>query len=361
MRLEPTAAPVVELDDRAPIGRRVQGRYRIIGKLGAGAFGAVCAAEDAATGHRVAIRLLPRGLARAPQVARTIVRLGQSIVEASTSHPGLVRVLAFGQTEHGRPFVAMERVRGRRLSEILSEGKPLAVRAALRLALDLGGSMETLHSMGLVHGALRPCNVMVLEDGRVKLMDVELACLRDSESMKAVVAAEPPAEYLAPEQIRQAPVTDKADVYAFAAILYEMLCGVPPFRAATREAILQKHLTEAPVPMRRRRAVPASVESAVALALDKQPEVRPFMPDLLNHLWSEAHRPAPRWKRTAVIVCGAAVAVSVALLMVWGPLVLRSRASRPLEQSTQPPAIAKAPASEASPSSATNGSAAALP
>jgi len=253
MRLEPTAAPVVELDDRAPIGRRVQGRYRIIGKLGAGAFGAVCAAEDAATGHRVAIRLLPRGLARAPQVARTIVRLGQSIVEASTSHPGLVRVLAFGQTEHGRPFVAMERVRGRRLSEILSEGKPLAVRAVLRLALDLGGSVETLHSMGLVHGALRPCNVMVLEDGRVKLMDVELACLRDSESMKALVAAEPPAEYLAPEQIRQAPVTDKADVYAFAAILYEMLCGVPPFRAATREAILQKHLTEAPVPMRRRR------------------------------------------------------------------------------------------------------------
>ena len=361
MRLGPTAAPVVELDDRAPIGRRVQGRYRIIGKLGAGAFGAVCAAEDAATGHRVAIRLLPRGLARAPQVARTIVRLGQSIVEASTSHPGLVRVLAFGQTEHGRPFVAMERVKGRRLSEILSEGKPLAVRAALRLALDLGGSVETLHSMGLVHGALRPCNVMVLEDGRVKLMDVELACLRDSESMKAVVAAEPPAEYLAPEQIRQAPVTDKADVYAFAAILYEMLCGVPPFRAATREAILQKHLTEAPVPMRRRRAVPVSVESAVALALDKQPEVRPFMPDLLNHLWSEAHRPAPRWKRTAVIVCGAAVAVSVALLMVWGPLVLRSRASRPLEQSTQPPAIAKAPASEASPSSATNGSAAARP
>src|SRR2546427_12974054 len=192
MRLGPTAAPVVELDDRAPIGRRVQGRYRIIGKLGVGAFGAVCAAEDTATGHRVAIRLLPRGLARAPQVARTIVRLGQSIVEASTSHPGLVRVLAFGQTEHGRPFVAMERVKGRRLSEILSEGKPLAVGAVLRLALDLGGSVETLHSMGLVHGALRPCNVMVLEDGRVKLMDVELACLRDSESMKAVVAAEPP-------------------------------------------------------------------------------------------------------------------------------------------------------------------------
>src|SRR5437867_1313374 len=361
MRLGPTAAPVVELDDRAPIGRRVHGRYRIIGTLGTGAFGEVCAAEDAATGHRVAIRLLPRGLTQAPQVARTIVRLGHSIVDASTSHPGLVRVLEFGQAEHGRPFVAMERVKGRRLSEILSEGKPLAVGAVLRLALDLGGSVETLHSMGLVHGALRPCNVMVLEDGRVKLMDVELARLRDAESMKAVVAAEPPAEYLAPEQIRQAPVTDKADVYAFAAILYEMLCGVPPFHAATREAILQKHLTEAPVPMRRRRAVPVSVESAVALALDRQPEEPPFMPDFLNHLWSEAHRPAPRWKRTAVIVGGAAIAVSVALLMVWGPLVPRSRASRPLEPPTPPPPIKQAPASEPSPSREMNESASAPP
>src|SRR2546425_10825551 len=132
------------------------------------------------------------------------------------------------------PFVAMERVKGRRLSEILSEGKPLAVGAVLRLALDLGGSVETLHSMGLVHGALRPCNVMVLEDGRVKLMDAELACLRDSESMKALVAAEPPAGYLAPEQIRQAPVTAKADGHAFAPIRYEMLCGAPPFHEIGR-------------------------------------------------------------------------------------------------------------------------------
>src|SRR5213594_4788517 len=99
------------------------------------------------------MRVVTSGFARRPRVAWRIVRLGQSIVEASTSHPGLVRVLAFGQTEHGRPFVAMERVKGRRLSEILSEGKPLAVGAVLRLALDLGGSVETLHSMGLVHGA----------------------------------------------------------------------------------------------------------------------------------------------------------------------------------------------------------------
>jgi cell division septation protein DedD len=326
----PTAAPFVEPGDRAPIGLRIEGRYRIIAELGAGASGTVCAAEDEATGHRVAIRLLPQGLTRTPQVAQTIVRLGQSIVEASTSHPGLVRVLAFGQAEHGRPFVAMENVEGRRLSEILSEGKPLRVDSALRLALELGEAVETLHNLGFVHGALRPRNVVMLRDGRVKLMDVELAGLRDMHAVEDVIAAKPPAEYLAPEQIRRAPVTEKADIYAFAILLYQMLCGMVPFQAAAREAVLARHLTATPASLRRRRrAIPVSVERVVAQALEKQPERRPFMHDVLNRLWTEAHRPAARWKRAAVIELGAALAVSISLLTAWGPLAPRPSAVRP--------------------------------
>jgi serine/threonine-protein kinase len=217
----------VEPGDRAPIGLRIQDRYRIAGELGAGPFGTVCLAEDEATGHRVAIRLLPHALAGALHAAQSVRRVGRSIVAASKSHPGLARVLEFGEVEHGRPFVAMELVEGRRLSEILSEGKPLDVGAALRLALDLGGAVETLHNMGLVHGALRPRNVMVLADWRVKLMDLELIGLRDASATKTVLAAEPPAEYLSPEQVRRAPLTEGTDIYAFAVILYEMLGGAP--------------------------------------------------------------------------------------------------------------------------------------
>src|SRR5439155_1098222 len=169
---------------------------------------------------------------------------------------------------------------------------------AIRLALDLGGSVETLHNMGLVHGALRPCNVLVLEDGRVKLMDLELAGLRDTRPTDGALVAKPPAEYLSPEQICRAPVTEKADIYSFAVILYGMLCGVPPFQAETRDAVLEKHLTEPPPPMRPRRAVPASVESIVTQALDKQPGLRPLMQDVLNRLWSDAHRPTSRRIRT---------------------------------------------------------------
>ena len=346
----PTAVPSVEAGDRAPIGLRVKGRYRIVTELGAGAFGIVCAAEDEATGHPVAIRFLPRALA-GPHAAQTIQRMGRSIVAASTSHPGLVRVLEFGEVENGRPFVAMELVAGRRLSEMLSGGTPLDIPEALRVALDLGGSVETLHNMGLVHGALRPSNVMVLEDGRVKLMDLELAGLRDAQANEGLLAAEPPAEYLSPEQIRRAPATEKTDIYAFGVILYEMLCGVPPFQAPTRDAVLSKQLTETPTPMRRRRrAIPASVESAVALALYKQPELRPLMQDVLNRLWAEAHGPVRRWKRKAAVVGGVIVTASIAAIVVWSLMGSRLLAPRPSAQSpTAPSADREPPASLAQP------------
>ena len=349
----PTAVPSIESGDRAPIGLRVQGRYRIVRALGTGAFGSVCLAEDESTGHQVAIRLLPRWLAAPPHAAQAVLRRGRSIIAASAAHPGLVRVHEFGELETGGIFAAMEFVEGRRLSEILSGGEPLDISAAIRLALDLGGSVETLHNMGLVHGALRPCNVLVLEDGRVKLMDLELAGLRDARPTDGALVTKPPAEYLSPEQICRAPVTEKADIYSFAVILYGMLCGVPPFQAETRDAVLEKHLTEPPPPMRPRRAVPASVESIVTQALDKQPGLRPLMQDVLNRLWSDAHRPTNRRTRTVAIVGGAALAASLVVVVAWSLLALRPSGPRPLAQpAAPPPTSAQAPGSSPPTSSA---------
>jgi serine/threonine protein kinase len=331
----PAAVPSVEAVGPVPVGLCLKGRYRIVSELGGGGFGVACLAEDEATGQRVAIRLLPRALAGVAR-AEAKQRIARSIVAAS-AHPALVRVLEFGEAENGQAFVAMELVEGRRLKDTLSKG-PLDVAAALRMALELGGGIEVLHKLGLAHGALRPCNVMVLEDGRVKLMDVELIGLRDVKVMKSAGAAEPPAEYLSPEQIRRVPVTEKTDIYSFGVLLYEMLCGVPPFQGETREAILAKHLTGTPIPMRRqRRTVPVSVESAVALALYKQPDLRPPMHNVVNRLWAEAHAPGNRWKRTAAIVGGAAVAASIAALAGWGQLIARA---------PEPPAPSAAPAAK---------------
>ena len=342
-RVVPPAVPLVGADERVTIGLRVQDRYRIVSELGSGAFGTVCLAEDGVTAQRVAIRFLPRGLAAIPGVARAVQSRARSLIAGSTANPGLVRVLAVGEAEPGWLFAVMELVEGRRLSAMLSGTKPLDGGAAQRLALDLGGSLESLHNMGLVHGALRPRNVMVLADGRVKLMDVELAGLRDAPALDSALAARPPAEYLAPEQIRGARMTEKTDIYAFAVILYEMCYGRPPFEAATREAVLAKHLTEPPTLPRRRSADLASVERIVTQALAKEPEVRPWMNEILNGLWVEANGPATGWKRPAAIGGGAALVAAITVLVAWGLLGPRPSVLSPVAQSVPPPAAQQAP------------------
>lgn len=319
------AVPSVQRGEHFPIGLRVRGRYRVVSELGAGAFGTVCIGEDESTGHRVAIRFFPRSFVEAPHAMQAVLRMARSVVAASNSHPGMVRVLEFGELEAGRPFTVSEFVEGHRLSEMLAAGgPPLEIAAAMRLALDLGAAVETLHNMGFIHGALRPRNVMVTDDGRVKLMDVDLAGLRDAREMQGLVTVEPLAEYLSPEQILKAPVSEKTDIYAFGCILYELLCGAPPFQASTREAVLAKHLKEGPVAIHKQRsAVPGSVERAVTLALYKQPEPRPLMGDILNLLWTGAHGPTPQRKRAAVIVSGGALAALAVVAVIWGALALR--------------------------------------
>src|SRR5213593_3525769 len=189
----PAAAPPA--GERFASGLRVRGRYRVVSEIGAGAFGTVCVGENESTGHRVAIRFLPRNFATTPQASQAVLRMGRSIIAASTSHPAMARVLEFGELDGGRPFAVTEFVEGRRLSEMISGRAPMDIAAALRIMLELGGVVETLHNMGFIHGAVSPRNVMVLEDGRVKLLDIELASLRDAREVQGLLNIDPPAEY----------------------------------------------------------------------------------------------------------------------------------------------------------------------
>jgi serine/threonine protein kinase len=336
----PTSSASARRGERFPSGLRVRGRYRVIDELGAGVFGTVCVGEDESTGHRVAIRFFPRNVATTPQAAQAVLRVGRSIMAASTSHPAIARVLEFGELDAGPPFAVTEFVEGRRLSELMSGRAPVELGAALRIALELGGAIETLHNMGFVHGAINPRNVVVLEDGRVKLLDVELAGLRDAREIQA--------EYLSPEQIENGPTTEKTDIYAFGVLLYELLGGAPPFQGPTRDAIFVKHLKDVPAPIHRRRdGVPASVARAVTLALSKQAEARPLMGDVLNLLWTGAHGPAPRRTRAVVIGGGVGLAALAVAAVVWGVLVLRPPygSSPPVAR----PAIETAPVAPAPP------------
>ena len=330
--------------ERTHVGQRLRDRYRIVAELGSSGLGTVYVAEDEATTQRVAIRFLPRDLAAAPGVVRAVQSMGRSIAAASVGHAGLVRVVEFGEAEPGQPFAVVELVEGRLLSDIMTGSRALDIGRARRWAVGLGGAVEALHNVGLVHGQLRPRNVMVLPDGRVKLMDVELTGLLGTSAPQNVLDLSP-AEYLAPEQIRRAAVTEKTDIYALAAIAYEMFSGAPPFQAPTRDAVIAKHLSEPAPPMARRRAS-ASAERIVMQALEKDPELRPWMHEMLNGLWEEPKIPETHgrgWKRPAAVGAGVALAASIAALGIWGSLGPRQPAVRSSPAGVHP--IASAPSS----------------
>jgi putative ABC transport system substrate-binding protein len=324
-----------ETGERGAPWPRVHDRYRILRELGAGAFGKVFLAEDEQTSQRVAVRVLPGAASTVPNIARIIQSTSRSIMAAPTSHPSLTGVLEVGQIEHGQISIVTELVEGRRLSEILAAGKPLDFGTSRRWVLDLGGAIEVLHNLGRVHGAIRPRNVMVLADGRVKLMDIELAGLRDTPALRDGNA---PAEYLAPEQVNGGLWNEKTDSYAFGTLVYDVFCGGPPFQAGSRDAVLAKQLSEAPTPMRRRRPVPASVENIVGQALEKDRELRPWMHELLNGLWGETSVATTAngtksgsvgWKRPAVFAGSAVAAAAAIVLAIWGLSGLESSSRRP--------------------------------
>ncbi len=267
------------------VGGTIQSRYRILETLGQGPMGSVFLAESMTTGTRVAVRIVPHELSMHAERSGLISR--PPVIAGGQSKSPSVRTTAYEweQLCDGRVLFATEYVNGRLLSALIREERVFDVDRALELGIQIAEAVEWAHNLGVVHQAIRPQNVVVSMSGadeHVRLLDWELTRLR---SLCPLAMA--PAEYLAPEQITGADITERTDIYAFGILLYEMLSGTVPFRAAVRDEVLRKQREESPVPLRRlRRDVPAAVERAVMQALQKAPEHRPRdIAALLNDLW----------------------------------------------------------------------------
>jgi len=251
---------------------------------------------------------------------------------AALDHPNICTVFEVDEAE-GTIFLAMAFVEGPTVKEKIAQ-RPLKLEAVLEIAAQTAEGLRCAHQRGIVHRDIKPANIMVVANGPVKITDFGIARMRGTGDLTQTGMLLGSPKYMSPEQVIGKRADHRSDIFSLGVILYEMLCGVPPFQAPTRDAVLSKQLTETPTPMRRRRrAVPASVEAAVALALYKQPELRPLMQDVLNRLWAEAHGPVRRWKRKAAIVGGTIVTASIAAIVVWGLVGPRLLAPRPLAQS----------------------------
>ena len=256
------------------IGQVMQGRYRVIDRLGAGGMGTVYLAEQLSVGGRkVAIKVLHEQYARDEEFVGRFRREAHSA--AALTHQRTVTIYDFGQTEDGNLFIAMEYVAGRTLKQVIQD-ESLPVDRAVALGIQIAEALQAVHRAGVIHRDVKPENIMVREDDEIKLTDFGIARPRDrtktSFTRTGMIVGTP--EYMAPELFESGEFGVQSDIYALGIVLYEMLSGEVPF-TGSMATIMRKHLQEEPRALRKlRRDVPAPVEQVVMQALEKKPQER---------------------------------------------------------------------------------------
>jgi eukaryotic-like serine/threonine-protein kinase len=247
------------------------GRYRIVRRLGAGGMANVYLAEDQELGRNVAIKILNERHAGDMQFVERFRREAKSA--ASLSHPNIVSIYDRGEAE-GTYYIAMEHLDGRNLKELIIARGPAPVRIAIEYTKQILAALRFSHRHGIVHRDIKPHNVLVDRDGRLKVTDFGIARAGASQMTEAgsIVGT---AQYLSPEQARGGAVDQRSDLYSVGIVLYELLTGTVPFTGDSPVEIAMKHLSaKLPLPSEKRPDLPHDIDLIVARALAKDPEDR---------------------------------------------------------------------------------------
>jgi beta-lactam-binding protein with PASTA domain/predicted Ser/Thr protein kinase len=253
------------------IGTVFDGRYRIVRKLGTGGMADVYLAEDQELGRRVAIKILNDRHAADDQFVERFRREAKNA--ASLSHPNIVSIYDRGTAEDTY-YIAMEYLDGRSLKELIVSRGPAPVKTAVEYARQVLAAVGFAHRHGIVHRDIKPHNVLVGGEGRLKVTDFGIARSGASQ-MTEVGSIIGTAQYLSPEQARGAPVDQTSDLYSVGVVLYELLTGQVPFTGDTPLEIAMKHLSEVPKPPSELRPdVPHDLDMVVLRALAKDPADR---------------------------------------------------------------------------------------
>ncbi len=243
------------------------GRYRIVRKLGTGGMANVYLAEDEVLGRRVAIKILDDRHAGDDQFVERFRREAKNA--ASLSHPNIVSIYDRGEAE-GTYYIAMEYLDGRSLKELIVARGPAPIDLAVDYARQILGALRFAHRHGIVHRDIKPHNVLVDGEGRLKVTDFGIARAGASSQMTEAGSIIGTAQYLSPEQAKGAPVEQSSDLYSVGVVLYELLTGTVPFNGDTPVEIAMKHLSVVPDPPSARRAeIPRDLDLVVMRALAK--------------------------------------------------------------------------------------------
>jgi eukaryotic-like serine/threonine-protein kinase len=253
------------------INQLFDGRYRIVRKLGTGGMANVYLAEDQELGRRVAIKILNDRHANDDQFVERFRREAKNA--AALSHPNVVSIYDRGDAE-GTYYIAMEYLDGRSLKELIVARGPAPIHIAIDYARQILAAIRFAHRHGIVHRDIKPHNVLVDGEGRLKVTDFGIARAGASQMTEAgsIIGT---AQYLSPEQAKGAPVDQSSDLYSVGVVLYELLTGVVPFSGETPVEIAMKHLSRIPEPPSSKRAeIPRDLDLVVMRALAKDPSER---------------------------------------------------------------------------------------
>ena len=253
------------------IGTFFDGRYQVVRKLGAGGMANVYLAEDQELGRGVAIKILNDRHANDEQFVERFRREAKNA--AALSHPNIVSIYDRGEAE-GTYYIAMEYLDGRTLKELIVQRGPAPVTVSVEYARQVLSALRFAHRHGIVHRDIKPHNVLVDAEGRVKVTDFGIARAGASQMTEAgsIVGT---AQYLSPEQARGTDVDQRSDLYSLGVVLYELITGTLPFNGDTPVEIAMKHLSTVPEPPSERRPdIPRDLDLIVMRALAKDPDDR---------------------------------------------------------------------------------------
>src|SRR4051794_4154569 len=247
------------------------GRYRLIRRLGTGGMARVDLAEDIRLGREVAVKRMHSG--RAEDDARRFAR--EARLGATLNHPNLVTVFD-AISEGDTVLIVMEYVDGTDLSALLEAGRPLDDEEALRILESLAAAIDHAHEHDIVHRDVKPSNVLIRDDGVVKLVDMGIARALEDTAITGSGTVLGSLPYIAPEALRGEEIGAEADVYSLALIAYEALTGNKARREGTVPQVTHQAVNEPPPDLRDVRPdLPPAASKVLVRALDPEPSKRP--------------------------------------------------------------------------------------
>jgi serine/threonine protein kinase len=307
--------------------------YRVLELLGRGGMGEVYAAEDLKLRRRVALKVLPVEMAESPERRRRFEREAQAV--AALNHPGIVTIYS---VEHvgDRSFLTMELVEGRTLEQEVPEGG-LPIAEFLRIAIQLADALNAAHERGILHRDLKPGNVMLTKDGRIKVLDFGLAKLADAPA--AALSVQGPLttssgqivgtlSYMAPEQAEGRTIDHRADIFGLGVLLYELAAGIRPFGGESNVAVLTALLRDTPRPITDMRSdLPQALAPIIQRCLEKDPtqryqsaaDLRAALEELQASTTPALRRPLPSWVLPTVVAAVAALVAALGWFAVRAP------------------------------------------